>query len=109
MIRDRRILYATAFLRALATGMMGVLLGIYLARMAFTPTQIGLVISVGLAGATLAALLVTLAGDHLGRRRLLFWLALMSALGGAVLALYSNPITIGIAAFVGMLNGMGRD
>lgn len=109
MIRDRRILYATAFLRALATGMMGVLLGIYLARMAFTPTQIGLVISVGLAGATLAALLVTLAGDHLGRRRLLFWLALMSALGGAVLALYSSPITIGIAAFVGMLNGMGRD
>lgn len=109
MIRDRRILYATAFLRALATGMMGVLLGIYLARMAFTPTQIGLVISVGLAGATLAALLVTLAGDHLGRRRLLFWLALMSALGGAVLALYSTPITIGIAAFVGMLNGMGRD
>lgn len=109
MIRDRRILYATAFLRALATGMMGVLLGIYLARMAFTPTQIGLVISVGLAGATLAALLVTLAGDHLGRRRLLLWLALMSALGGAVLALYSTPITIGIAAFVGMLNGMGRD
>jgi MFS family permease len=109
MIHDRRILYATAFLRALATGMMGVLLGIYLARMAFTPSQIGLVISVGMAGATLAALLVTLAGDHLGRRRLLFWLALMSALGGAVLALYSSPITIGIAAFVGMLNGMGRD
>lgn len=53
MLRDRRILYATAFLRALATGMMGVLLGIYLARMAFTPSQIGLVISSGLAGATL--------------------------------------------------------
>ena len=48
MLRDRRILYATAFLRALATGMMGVLLGIYLARMSFTPSQIGLVISAGL-------------------------------------------------------------
>jgi len=109
MIRDRSILYATAFLRALATGMMGVLLGIYLARMAFTPSQIGLVISSGLAGATLAALLVTFAGDRIGRRRLLFWLALLSALGGAAAALYSSPIAVGIAAFVGMLNGMGRD
>jgi len=50
MSSDRRILYTTAFLRALATGMMGVLLGIYLARMAFTAAQIGLVISAGLAG-----------------------------------------------------------
>ncbi|HUX63809.1 MFS transporter [Sulfuricella sp.] len=109
MLRDRRILYTTAFLRALATGMMGVLLGIYLARMAFTPSQIGLVISAGLAGATLAALLVTFAGDRLGRRRLLFWLAFLSALGGAAAAWYSSPIAVGIAAFIGMLNGMGRD
>ena len=109
MHNDRRILYTTAFLRALATGMMGVLLGIYLARMDFTAAQIGLVISAGLAGATLAALLVTLAGDKLGRRRLLFWLALLSSLGGVVAALYSSPMIVGIAAFVGMLNGMGRD
>ena len=109
MNRDRRILYATAFLRALATGLMGVLLGIYLARMAFTAAQIGVVISAGLAGATLAALLVTFAGDRLGRRRTLFWLALLSALGGAVAAFYSSPAVVGMAAFVGMLNGMGRD
>jgi MFS family permease len=109
MIDDRRILYTTAFLRALATGMMGVLLGIYLARMTFSSAQIGLVITSGLAGATLAALLVTLAGDRLGRRRLLFWLALLSALGGVAAAFYSSPIAVGIAAFIGMLNGMGRD
>jgi MFS family permease len=109
MIDDRRILYTTAFLRALATGMMGVLLGIYLARMAFSSAQIGLVITSGLAGATLAALLVTLAGDRLGRRRLLFWLALLSSLGGVAAAFYSSPMVVGIAAFIGMLNGMGRD
>ena len=109
MSSDRRILYTTAFVRALATGMMGVLLGIYLARMAFTAAQIGLVISAGLAGATLAALLVTLAGDRLGRRRLLFWLALLSSLGGVAAAFFSSPLAVGFAAFVGMLNGMGRD
>lgn len=109
MIADRRILYTTAFLRALATGMMGVLLGIYLARMSFNAAQIGVVIASGLAGATLAALLVTLAGDCLGRRRLLFWLALLSSFGGVAAALLFSPLAIGIAAFVGMLNGMGRD
>lgn len=109
MMTDRRILYTTAFLRALATGMMGVLLGIYLARMSFSAAQIGVVIATGLAGATLAALLVTLAGDRLGRRRLLFWLALLSSFGGVAAALLSSPLAIGIAAFVGMLNGMGRD
>jgi len=109
MMDDRRILYITAFLRALATGMMGVLLGIYLARMAFSAAQIGVVISSGLAGAAVAALLVTLAGDRLGRRRLLFWLALLSSLGGVAAAFYSSPMAVGIAAFIGMLNGMGRD
>lgn len=109
MTPDRRLLYTAAFLRALATGMMGVLLGIYLARMTFTPAQIGVVIGIGLAGATLAALLVTFAGDRLGRRRLLFWLGLLSALGGAVAALVSSPLAVGCAAFIGMLNGMGRD
>jgi MFS family permease len=109
MISDRRILYSTAFLRALATGMMGVLLGIYLARMAFSAAQIGVVLSSGLAGAALAALLVTLAGDRLGRRRLLFWLALLSSLGGVAAAFNSSPLAVGIAAFIGMLNGMGRD
>lgn len=109
MMDDRRILYITAFLRALATGMMGVLLGIYLARMAFSAAQIGVVISSGLAGAVVAALLVTLAGDSLGRRRLLFWLALLSSLGGVAAAYYSSPMAVGIAAFIGMLNGMGRD
>jgi MFS family permease len=105
MLGDRRILYITAFLRALATGMMGVLLGIYLARMAFSAAQIGVVISSGLAGAVVVALLVTLAGDRLGRRRLLFWLALLSSLGGVAAAYYSSPMAVGIAAFIGMLNG----
>ena len=34
---DRNLLYAVAFLRALATGMVGVLLGVYLARLGLGP------------------------------------------------------------------------
>jgi MFS family permease len=108
-MRDRRLLLAAAFLRALATGMIGVLAGLYLARLEFSPAQIGLVVSVGLAGAALAALLVTWRGDRLGRRRALVALAAFGAAGGATVALATHPWVIGCAAFFGMLNGMGRD
>lgn len=66
-------------------------------------------VGAGLAGGALAALLVTLQGDRIGRRFALVLLALIGAGGAAVAALSSNLLVIGAAAFVGMLNGMGRD
>ncbi len=106
---DRRILYATAFLRALATGMIGVLLGIYLAKLRFDAAQIGYVIAAGLAGGAAATLLVTLTGDRFGRKRALLFLALLGGLGGLATATISGFHPIAAAAFLGMLNGMGRD
>jgi len=108
-VRDRRILYTAAFLRALATGMVGVLIGIYLAKLGFEPAAIGTVVSAGLAGAAVAALFVTLAGDRVGRRKLLICLSLLGVAGGIVIATASGINVIAAAAFVGMLNGMGRD
>lgn len=109
MIRDRRLLYSAAFLRAIATGMMGVLLGIYLARLGFSPAAIGLVISSGLGGAAAAALLVTFTGDGWGRRRMLLGIGLLSAAGGVVAAFSTDAAVMLAAAFLGMLNGQGRD
>lgn len=103
--RDLRILCATAILRALSTGMVGVLLGVYLAHLGFGAAQIGLVVSAGLAGAALATLFVTFGGDRAGRRRVLGLLAVLAAAG----ALASSHAAIVAAAFLGMLNGMGRD
>jgi MFS family permease len=106
---DRRLIYATAFLRALATGMAGVLLGLTLARQGFSAAAIGIVLSAGLAGAALALVVVTWAGDRLGRRRCLFWLSLLGAVGGLGTALVSAEMAMVAVAFVGTLNGMGRD
>lgn len=106
---DRRILYATAFLRSLATGMVGVLLGIYLARLQLPAKQIGVVVALGLGGSAVATAVVTLAGDRLGRRRLLWGLSILAVAGGTVAALSGNVLVLGAAAFIGMLNGMGRD
>jgi MFS family permease len=107
--RDRTLLYAAAFLRATATGMVAVLLGIHLARLGFDPAAIGGVVTAGLTGAAAAALLTTLAGDRAGRRLTLTLLALAGAVGTAVVALVSEPALVALAAFFGMLNGMGRD
>jgi len=63
----------------------------------------------GLAGATVAAIVATFWGDRLGRKALLIELALLMAAGGAVVAVASTPLLVGAAAFLGMVNGMGRD
>ena len=108
-LTDRALLYAAAFLRATATAMMAVLRGLHLARRGLDTAALGLVISAGLAGAATASLAVTLAGDGVGRRRALMALTALGMAGAAVAALADQAVAIGLAAFVGMLNGMGRD
>jgi MFS family permease len=108
-MNDRQRIYTAAFLRALATGMVGVLLGLHLARLGFSASAIGLAISAGLAGAVAALFIVTWWGDRIGRRRCLMALSLLGAAGGVAVA-FGGPLEVVIAAAVlGMMNGMGRD
>jgi MFS family permease len=108
-LSDRRLLYAAAFLRAVATGLVGVLLGLYLARLDLGAGAIGAVVAAGLGGAAVAALIVTLAGDRIGRRRTLLALAVLASAGGVATGLASGLAALAAAAFLGMLNGQGRD
>jgi len=108
-LTDRQILLGCAFLRAFATGLMGVLLGLYLARLDFSAGTIGVVIGVGLSGAALSTLIVTFLGDRFGRKRALLVLALLATLGGLALLWRSELWAICMAAFFGMVNGAGRD
>ena len=108
-VRDRQLLYLAAFVRALATGLIGVLLGVYLGGIGLDAGAIGLVVSLGLAGAAAGTFLVTFLGDRLGHRRVLLAIAVLSAAGGAALALGDDPLILGGAALIGMVNGMGRD
>ena len=61
-MNDRQRINIAAFLRALATGMAGVLLGLHLARAGFSAAAIGLTSSAGLIGAVVALFVVTSAG-----------------------------------------------
>lgn len=106
---ERRALYVTAFLRAVTTALVGVLLGVYLARLEITGAAFGAIVSSGLIGAALAAVVATFAGDRIGRRRFLILVTSLSIAGTVAFAWSSTPLVLGAAAFVGMVNGMGKD
>jgi len=68
-VGDRGRIYTASFLRALANGLAGVVLGIYLAKLGHSVVTLGLVLSAGLAGATLTIAAVTFRGEGFGRPR----------------------------------------
>jgi MFS family permease len=96
-------------LRATATSFAGVELGLYLAGRGLSATAVGAVVAAGLAGAAVAAILVTFFGDRRGRRRALVDVALLGVVGAVLLAFAGSPAGFAAAAFIGMINGMGRD
>jgi len=105
----RRILYTAAFLRSVGVGAGGILIGVHLARAGLDARAIGAVVSAGLAGAALAALLATTHGDRIGRRRFLIGAMALSAAGTIGFVTAGDTATLALFAFLGMLNGMGRD
>jgi MFS family permease len=108
-VSDRSRLIIAAFLRAVATGMVGILLGVYLPRAGCSPAETGFIVAAGLAGCAVAMLLATLRGDAFGRKRALIALGVLGAAGIAVVAATTAPGLLAAAAFLGMVNGMGRD
>jgi MFS family permease len=109
MLHDRRIVFAASFLRAVANGLIGVVAGIYLAELGFEPAAWGAVLGAGVAGTAVGAAGVMFWGDHFGRRRWLIALGALAAAGGIVFAFSSQILVLGTAAFLGMLNSLGKD
>jgi len=107
--RNLILIYAAAWLRSFGIGLLGVVLGVFLSREGFSSTSIGIVIAAGLAGAAAATAVVTLKADRLGRRRTLFILSCLTAVGALPLLFHSGMALLAPVAFLGMLNGMGTD
>jgi len=108
-LADQTRVFLAAFLRSLGVGMTGVLLVIYLGSIGWSIRSAGLLVTAGLAGAAVATLLSSLLADRLGRRRTLVVLGLLTAVGAAALASLRRPELLLLAAFFGMINGLGRD
>jgi MFS family permease len=109
LTRDARLIYGAAFLRSSSVSLVGVTLAIHLAEAGLSPSQIGLLIGVGLAGSSLATVLVSIRADAWGRRRALTGLTILAAAGYLALAAFTDIAALLPCAFAGMVNGMGRD
>jgi predicted MFS family arabinose efflux permease len=89
--------------------MVAVLLGLHFSRIGFSDAGVGFVVGSGLAGGACGVWLAAVLADRVGPGRFLASAALASAAGGLVLAWATRPPVAALAAFVGMVNGMGRD
>lgn len=107
--RDRKLIYLATGARAFGNGLLGVLLGIYLAKLGLPMTQVGAILSAGLIGAFCGAWITTFRGDRIGRRRLLVFFATLLALATATIAIAGDPMLIGAAAALGAVTGAGKD
>ena len=108
-VRNLAIIYIAAWMRSFGIGLLGVVLGVFLYREGYSSTAIGLVIAAGLAGAATGTVFITFKADHLGRRRTLFVLSLLTAAGALPLIFHFGLPAMIVIAFLGMLNGMGSD
>lgn len=106
---DLRRIYGGALLRSTAYGFLGVVLGVELARRGWSPASAGWVLAAGLAGHAASSLGAALVGDRVGRRRALVGLAALAAGGGVASARVDSAPWLAAIAFVGLVNGMGRD
>ncbi|MBA3709096.1 MAG: MFS transporter [Planctomycetes bacterium] len=105
---DRVLLCLSSLLRSLAIGMLGVLIALHFISHHWSDRLLFEVVASGLAGGALASGLAAFVADH-GRRRWLSVLSALSAGGVAVCAFAPDESWMLVAAFVGMLNGMGKD
>ena len=106
---DRRLLYAAVACRATSIGVLGVVLSYHLADRGLDPAVVGHVVSAGLLGTAVATALVPRAGDRWGVRAALLALTALS-IGGIATVTWAGSAWVAVAAaFVGMLNGAGRD
>ena len=107
--RDFGLLLAARVLRAFGFGFSAILIAVYLQARNLSPTQIGVVLAVGLLAGSLAGLLSAAAGGRFGRRKTLAVVGLMMTLCGVDLAFAQQPWLLTLSGLTGMMGVGGSD
>jgi MFS family permease len=107
--RDGRILFSTRIIRLFAYGLLSVVLALYLAEIGLTETEIGLLLSLTLAGDVAVSLAITTTADRVGRRRMLQLGAVLVFFAGTVFAWTQHFPVLLIAAVVGTISPSGNE
>lgn len=105
--RDARLIISSRVLRSFAQASVAVVLAPYLNLLGFSLQEIGLFITLGLAGGALFSLLVVLFGESVGRRRLLTGFTVLTGVTGLALVFTDQYALLAFMAFIGAFNVAG--
>ena len=106
---DGKKLLVTRLLRTFAYGYLATVVGLYLDKLGFTPTQIGLVLTAAIAGSAVMTVFWAIVADRFGRRRTVATMALLMAVGGLVFALTDSFAMLVVAGFTGTISATNSE
>ena len=109
LTRDAWLLFATRFVRLFAYGSLSVVLVFYLVGVGLSQPQIGVLLTLTLAGDTVVSLVLTTRADRVGRRRMLMAGAVLMAAAGLVFAWTRNIWLLVLAGTVGVISPSGQE
>ena len=109
MTRDINILFSTRIIRLFCYGFLSVVLALYLAEAGLSEGQIGLLLTLTLAGDAFISLALTTSADRFGRKRTLILGALLMAGAGIAFVLTRNVVLLVVAAIVGVISPSGNE
>lgn len=109
LCRESRLLFLARAVRMFAYGALAVVLGLYLLARGFTEGQIGLLLSLTLAGDAVISLGLSTIADRIGRRKVLLLGAVLMILAGVVFALTNHPAVLLLAAIIGVISPSGTE
>jgi MFS family permease len=107
--RDAVVLFLTRFLRLFAYGALSVVLVFYLVSLGLTTAQVGLLLTLTLAGDIAISLLLTTRADQMGRRRTLIVGAILMAGAGIAFASTHNLLFLIVAGTIGVISPSGNE
>src|SRR3954447_14114189 len=109
LTRDGWLLFATRCSRMFAYGLLSVVLVLYLVEVGLTGWEVGLLLTLTLAGDTAISLWLTTTADRLGRRRTLILGAALMVLAGTVFASTGDFLLLVLAATIGVISPGGNE
>jgi len=102
-------LFLTRFTRLFAYGALSVVLVFYLVSLGLTEDQVGLLLTLTLAGDIAISLVLTTRADRLGRRRMLIVGAILMVGAGIAFASTRNLLFLIIAGTIGVISPSGHE
>jgi MFS family permease len=106
---DGKKLLVTRLLRTFAYGYLATVVGLYLDKLGFTPTQIGLVLTSAIAGSAAMTVFWSIVADRFGRRRTVATMAVLMAVGGLVFAFTDSFAMLVVAGLTGTISATNSE